>query len=140
MESTVESLMSRDLITVGRKTSVVDVAVMMRDRDIGAIVVVEDHRPVGIVTERDFVKTVAEDCSVDMPVEEIMSSPVVTVSKDTLLSDALEIMTKKKIRRLPITDDGRLIGIVTTRDIFPRYIDSLLESFNRIYDILENIK
>jgi CBS domain-containing protein len=128
------------LITVGRKTSVVDVAVMMRDRDIGAIVVVEDHRPVGIVTERDFVKTVAEDCSVDMPVEEIMSSPVVTVSKDTLLSDALEIMTKKKIRRLPITDDGRLIGIVTTRDIFPRYIDSLLESFNRIYDILENIK
>jgi CBS domain-containing protein len=140
MEITVETIMVRDVITIGKNETVADAAKAMSENNIGAIVVVEDGSPEGIVTERDFVKRMAAKGGMEMRIGEIMSSPVVSVPQDTPIPDALELMAKKRIRRLPVVEDGRLVGVVTSRDLFPRYIDSLLESFNKIYEILESIR
>ncbi|NOZ77382.1 MAG: CBS domain-containing protein [Euryarchaeota archaeon] len=140
MEKAVEDVMARDVAVTDRESSLISAAKAMKERGVGALVVVEGDKPVGIITERDYLRKTLEKGTMDIKVEEAMSAPVVSVHATTLLSEALEVMSEKGIRHLPVTDGGRLVGIVTARDIFPRYVDSLLESFNKIYSILETIR
>jgi CBS domain-containing protein len=91
---------------------------IMRDEDTGAVPVVEEGRPVAMVTDRDIaVRGVAEGFDLDAPVSAIATARVVSVAPDAPVSEAAEIMAELQIRRLPVIEDGRLVGIVSLGDI-----------------------
>ncbi len=120
----VSSLMTKDMVhTISPRATAREAAERMRTVGTGCLVVVLKGKPVGIVTERDLVHKVvakAESSSVTL-VSEVMSSPVITVGPEALLSDAAGIMVKNRIRRLVVTEGTRVVGILTVSD-FARHL------------------
>jgi len=119
--------MTKKVVTAKINSTVRSVCKSMYDNNVGSVVIVKQTNgaivPVGIITERDVVKIIGsiELFSPQVPIRPFMSSPLVTGSSATTLSKAIEIMSKKNIRRLPITDKGsvreKLLGIITEKDI-----------------------
>lgn len=120
----VSSIMVKDVKTVKDGDSLQQACRVMRAAGIGSVVVVgSDGKgetvPLGIITERDVVGHIALDPSkAHSPMRELMSSPLITIPPDTSLRDALRIIVSRNIRRLPVVDGGKLIGIVTDKDIY----------------------
>jgi CBS domain-containing protein len=112
-------LMTRDVVTVPPDASVRDALRAMIDRDIGSVIVVDaDGRAAGVFTERDVTRHVITDAALlDEPVADLMSSPPITVAPGDQVVDVFELMNGKGIRRLPVVEDGRLVGIVTEGDL-----------------------
>lgn len=114
----VQDIMARTLITVNTSTTVLQIAKMMEQGGIGAIIVKENGTPAGIVTDRDFAtKITANNLPFDTPAKKIMSSPLITINHNELLSAAAERMTSKKIRKLAVTENGNIVGIITSTDL-----------------------
>ena len=114
----VGDIMTKALISVNTKTTVFQVAKMMEQGGIGAVIVKKDDHLVGIITDRDYAtKIVSHNLSSDTPVEEIMSSPLITINFDESISAAAQRMTSKKIRKLGVTDNGKVIGLITSTDL-----------------------
>ena len=110
--------MSTPLISVNPATTVFQIAKMMEQGEIGAIIVKENGNPVGIITDRDFaIKIAVNSLSFDTPVEKIMSSPLITINHDESISSAVKIMSSKKIRKLAVSENDKIIGIITSTDI-----------------------
>ncbi len=111
-------IMSRPVVTIGGGKTVADALRVMAERRIGAVVVAEDGRPAGIFTERDLVNHLLDDGDLlARSLDETMSSPLVTAAPDTPIDVAFELMRERDIRRLPVVEDGALLGIVTERDL-----------------------
>jgi len=114
----VTDIMSTPLISVSPVTTAFQIAKMMEQGDIGAIIVKENEIPVGIITDRDFaIKIAANDLSFDTPVKKIMSSPLVTINHSEPISSAAKMMSSKKIRKLAVSENGKIIGIITSTDL-----------------------
>lgn len=114
----VQDVMTRALITVKLSTTALQVAKMMAEGGIGAVFVQDGGNPVGIVTDRDFATRVAaNNLPFDSPVGKIMSSPLITINHNEPLSSAAERMTSKKIRKLAVTENGKIVGILTSTDL-----------------------
>jgi len=114
----VEDIMSKTLISANPSTTVLQIAKMMEQGGIGAILVKENDVHVGIVTDRDFAtKIAANSLPFDTPAEKVMSSPLVTIIHTESISDASKVMSSKKIRKLAVTNDGIIVGIITSTDI-----------------------
>lgn len=115
----VVEIMSASPVTIPVDASAEEAAKVMRDREIGSLVVLEDGRPTGIVTERDVVTKVAASnrTARDTTVREIMTSPLVAVHPHQEVAEAARVMASRKIRRLPVIKDGKLIGMITENDI-----------------------
>ncbi len=115
---TVGDMMSKPLITVDGEASAKDSIKLMVERDIGALVITEKGKPVGIVTERDVLKKCCIESSLwEFKISEIMSSPLVTVEAEQSILTAEEIMAEKNIRRLLVTEGEKIVGIITQRDL-----------------------
>jgi len=114
----VEDVMTRAIISVTNETTVFQVAKMMEQGGIGAVLVKKNGHLSGIITDRDYAtKIVAHNLPSDTPVEQIMSSPLITINFDESISAAAERMTSKKIRKLAVTDNGNIIGLITSTDL-----------------------
>ncbi|MDH3658156.1 MAG: CBS domain-containing protein [Nitrosopumilus sp.] len=114
----VTDIMSTPLISVTPVTTAFQIAKMMEQGEIGAIIVKKNGIPVGIITDRDFaIKVAANDLSFDIPVEKIMSSPLITINHDETISSAAEIMVSKKIRKLAVSENGNIVGLITSTDL-----------------------
>lgn len=114
----VRHVMSKPLITVDVETSAQDAILLMVEKDIGALVVTDKGKHVGIVTERDVMRKCCPQASCRVvKVREIMSKPLVTVDVETALGKAVEIMVSKNIRRLLVTEGEEIVGIVTQKDL-----------------------
>jgi CBS domain-containing protein len=115
----VREAMTPNVLTVGPDASVARAAKLMAKRSVGSVVVVRSKKPLGILTERDLLmKVLSADLKPSkIPVKKIMSSPVVTITPDTDVTDAARIMARNRIRRLPVVERGELVGILTTMDI-----------------------
>lgn len=139
----IKDIMTRDVITVDKDTLILDTAKLMEEKNISSVIVAEGGMPVGIVTERDLVrKVIIKDLDAKSPVSTIMSSPLVTVSKEENISSAAELMMKKKIRRLPVVDKGKLMGIVTETNISttsPKAISEFSQTIDKIDKILKDL-
>lgn len=122
-----------------RTTDTVEFAVRkLSDERIGAVIV-EDQwmRPAGIFSERDFVNAIARQGAqtLTLPVEKLMSAPLVTCRPTDPVETALGAMTMAKIRHLPVVDDGRLIGIVSIGDLVKHRLDEKALEANVLLDI-----
>jgi len=114
----IQDIMTRALITVNRSTTALQVAKMMEQGGIGAVLVQDNGNPVGIVTDRDYATRIAaNDLPLNTAVENIMSTPLITINHDEPISAAAERMTSKKIRKLAVTENGKMVGIVTSTDL-----------------------
>jgi diguanylate cyclase (GGDEF)-like protein/PAS domain S-box-containing protein len=113
----VEQIMKHKIISIGKKDTVSKAIELMIKNHISCVLVSEDDKPVGIITERDITKSIAEK-NISNNVEEIMNFPVFTATKDTNLYDATRLIEENKLRSLVIIDlKGNVIGIVTKSDI-----------------------
>jgi len=123
----VKEVMRAKVITVEPNTTVREAAQLMRKKKVGSVIVVED-KPVGILTESDIIeKIVAEDKKAsDVLVKEIMTSPIIVIDPYIDLEEAMKTMSTCNIRRLPVIENGRLIGIITQKDVL-RFSPTLLE-------------
>jgi CBS domain-containing protein len=114
----VKDIMTKALISVNTETTVFQVAKMMQQGGIGAVLVKKDDHLVGIITDRDYAtKIVSNNLPSDTSVEKIMSSPLITINFDESIFSAAQRMTSKKIRKLPVTDNGKIIGLITSTDL-----------------------
>ncbi|MGD0425026.1 MAG: CBS domain-containing protein [Candidatus Bathyarchaeia archaeon] len=130
-EETVRAIMTKNPITVDFDAPVRNALQTMIDRDIGSLIVLKHGNPVGIITERDVTRIslrliTGQNIYEDI-VGRLMSSPIITVPPDAPIRQAVELMVTRKIRRLPIVDQGRLVGIVTERDLF-KWSSSILRN------------
>ncbi|WP_027084204.1 CBS domain-containing protein [Cohnella panacarvi] len=120
---TIAEIMTEDCKTVGPKDTVRQAAIVMRDNDIGFVPVVEGSRLIGVVTDRDLViRALAGDSSGATLVGDVLSTDVKTVSSDTSVDDAAELMAESQIRRLPVVDNGELRGVISIGDLAIREI------------------
>jgi len=121
-------IMSQRPVTIAGDSNVAEASGVMRDKDIGSLIVVEDGRPVGIITERDIVTKVAalNRRPGDVSIRDIMTSPVVAVHPEEEVLEAAKLMSSRKIRRLAVVKEGRLVGMLTENDIL-RIWPQLLE-------------
>jgi CBS domain-containing protein len=114
----IREVMTPNPRSVSPTDTIQHVARIMRDCDTGAVPVVENGRPVGIVTDRDIVvRTVAEDGQVSRSVREIASTGLVCVTPDMSTDEAEALMSEYQIRRLPVVESERLVGIVSLGDL-----------------------
>jgi len=119
MAQIVEEIMTTNPRTVAVDDTVKDAAQLMRDSDIGDVIVVEDGQVTGILTDRDIVvRAVAEGRDAESTsVSEICSSGIRAIEPDASVDDALRMMREEDIRRLPVAKNGRPVGIVSLGDL-----------------------
>lgn len=112
-------MMSRRIYSVSPSAPVVEAARTMRDAQVGALLVSEGARFVGIVSESDLVRrvlAVGGDGS-HMRVSEVMTAPIITIEIDRSAHDASDLMAERGIRHLAVTEDGKIVGILSVRDL-----------------------
>jgi CBS domain-containing protein len=115
--STVRDIMTWNPISIQINNTIFEAAVAMSSHIGGCLVVVNDGDPVGIVTERDFVRRVlVEKLPLSSKVSEIMSKPLITVDANASLREAARIMSNNKVRRLPVLNRDKLVGIIVAAD------------------------
>ncbi len=129
----VRDIMSRPPITAKESDTTMTVAKLMSKHDVGCVIIVDSAgKPAGIITERDIVQRVASKNLVpsEVKVVEAMSKPIIGIPPTTLVNDAAKRMNQSKIRRLAIIDKGKLVGILTMKDIIevtPAMMDLISE-------------
>lgn len=120
MPQQLRDVMTKDPVTVAKSATLTDAAVVMRDRNIGDVVVVEEDGDLcGIVTDRDIVVSAIADGAdpTSTPVEQVCSHDLVTLGPDDAVAEAVKVMSERAIRRLPIVDNGQLVGFVSLGDL-----------------------
>ena len=117
-ETLVKDVMTKALISVDPTTTLNQVSKMMEQGGMGSILVKKDGIPSGIITDRDFaIRIAAHGVSLDTPVEKITSSPLITIDSNDSILDAAKTMSDKKIRKLGVTNEGKVVGIITSTDL-----------------------
>lgn len=137
----VRDIMSKHVKVVRLDSSVKEVVATMNKFDIGSIIVVQGDRPVGIITERDVLRRVVEPCLAPeiLAARQVMTGRLVTIKETASIDEAAELMAKKKVKKLPVMNKEKLVGIVTFTDIVTKVpamlsmLEELLRPYHRSY-------
>ncbi|ALS21537.1 CBS domain-containing protein [Paenibacillus sp. YK5] len=120
---TLREIMTTDCATVTLQDNVYEAAVKMKQEDTGFIPVVDGKKLIGVLTDRDIViRGLAEKREGSAAIKEVMSDKVVSVTPETTVDEAAKIMADEQIRRLPVVENGNLVGIVSIGDLAVRSI------------------
>jgi CBS domain-containing protein len=124
----VRDIMTKDIVTIDGDRSALEAAKLMTEKGISSVFVVKDGNPVGIVSERDFIKKIcAKELQVSqVKIGEIMSKILTTADPETPIEVAVQRMVNHKIRRLPIMEAGKVVGIITVTDLAKHLRTTLL--------------
>jgi CBS domain-containing protein len=119
----ISEIINKDVKVIDQEQNIFDTSKVMIDNNIGSVVVIdnnENKNPVGIITERDIVRIVSTFSLADLqvPIRKLMSYPLITLSQNASVLDAMKLMYERKIRRVIILEGNTLEGIVTEHDIF----------------------
>jgi len=116
-------MMNRNMRTIQTEGTLLEAARLMRELKVGALLVEENGHLVGVVSETDLVrKAMAEGREINQEkVRTIMSSPIITIDIDRPASDASDLMSEKGIRHLAVTDSGKIVGVISVRDLLRYY-------------------
>jgi CBS domain-containing protein len=112
--------MTKSVLSIDAGRPLGDCVKLMRDAKVGCVVVLDGGNPVGIFTERDLITEIADfgTGSLGRPMQNVMTKPLTTILPEASVWDAIALMGRLGIRRLPVVEKGKLIGILTERDIF----------------------
>jgi CBS domain-containing protein len=130
----VKDIMTKAVISVDATVNVNDAAKMMEDAKVGAIIVMENNTPVGIVTDRDFaVKIVAHAYPITTLVKKIMSAPLIGVHPEESVWTVADLMYARGVRKIPVIDEDKVIGIITATDLINQFAVSTEEDMKNMY-------
>jgi CBS domain-containing protein len=112
--------------SVGPTTKTLDALKLLSEKDIGALLVMDGIKLVGIISERDFARRLAKSglCDVNQPVQEVMITNVYYANLDNTTEECMKLMSDKHIRHLPIIEKGKVVGMITIGDIVKEIIDN----------------
>ena len=117
-EMLVKDIMSKALISVDPSTTAFQVAKMMQQGGIGALIVKKDNKPAGIITDRDFaIKIAVDKVPIDTPIDKVASYPLLTISSNEPIVAAANLMASKKVRKLVVLENDKVVGIITSTDL-----------------------
>ena len=119
MANSVRDAMTEDPRSIGPSTSVVEAAQLMRDEHIGSLPITDGDTLVGVITDRDITTRVVAEAAdlATTSVGDVSSQDLISVQPDKELEEALQLMARHQVRRLPVVENGRLVGIVAQADI-----------------------
>lgn len=125
-----------EVVTVNPGTTMIEALEIMAEKNIGAMIVLDQGKPVGIFSERDFVREIArEQClMLKLPVESCMTKELYCVTPSSTIDECMAIMTNKHIRHLPVMEAGELVGIISIGDI----VKNMIEDKDLLIDNLQN--
>jgi CBS domain-containing protein len=125
---------STDIWGVSPEATVYEAIALMAQKSIGAVLVLTEERLVGIVSERDYARKVVlrGRNSKETSVQDIMSSPVFTIPQDLRTDECMRLVTERRIRHLPVTEEGRVVGIVTIGDLVKSIISEQAETIEQL--------
>lgn len=134
---TIRQILSKkgnQIYSVKPETTVYDTLKLMADKNIGAVLVLEDGKLIGIMSERDYARKVVlkGKISKEIPVNEIMSHNVICIDPDQTIKNTKAVMIQKRIRHLPVMEDDKLIGIISIGDV----VNAVLEENSFMIDQL----
>lgn len=141
MAATVNDILAKKgtAVTSAEKThTVLDAAKKMNEKRIGSVVVTEGDRVVGIFTERDVLtRVVAQGRDPEgTTLGEVMSSPVACCRRDTTIEECRDVMTNRRIRHLPVVEDDKLLGLITSGDIIAQKVDKHEETIRYLHEYI----
>lgn len=130
-----------DVVKVEPGTSVLSAIALLAEKRIGCLPVVEDGEVVGIFSERDVIYRLGADGpgTLDRPVGAAMTSPAITITADTPVISALSVMTRRRVRHLPVVADGRMIGFVSIGDLVKYRIDHIEAEAAAMRDYIQSV-
>ena len=127
-----DMLLVKDVMTKGVRvaepdSSVREVVAAMNRFNIGSIIVVQDNKPVGVISERDVLRRVVEPClsPETIAARQIMTSPVITICESASVAEVVKIMAEKRVRKIPVMKKERLVGIITYTDILSKVLSMI---------------
>lgn len=128
----------KDIWSISPQASVYAALEIMADKNVGALMVIEEGQLVGIFSERDYARKgiLHGRASKDTPVRELMTHPVFTVQQSQSLEDCMKLMTDKHIRHLPVLEQDRLMGIVTIGDVVKHIISEQKHAIQSLEDFI----
>ncbi len=117
LDRPVKDFLGKSYCAMDADKTILDAVKCMDENKTGTVIVTEDGKPVGVITEKDIVYKVIlrEHNPSEIKLKDVMSSPIIKVSPDTPLKDALKIMVEKNVRRILVTEDDKLLGLVTLK-------------------------
>ncbi|HXV66112.1 MAG TPA: CBS domain-containing protein [Nitrosopumilaceae archaeon] len=114
----VKDIMSNSLISADPMTTVYQIAKLMEKGGVGAIIIKKDDAPAGIITDRDFaIKIASQKFPLDTPVHKVASYPLETINSNESILSAADIMSSKKIRKLAVVENNKVVGIITSTNL-----------------------
>ncbi len=117
-ETLVKDIMNKSLISADSTTTVFQIANLMAKGGIGAIIVKKDNIPAGIITDRDFaIKITVQKLPLDTPIDKVASYPLATINLNESIIVAANFMSSKKLRKLAVVENEKVIGIITSTDL-----------------------
>lgn len=137
--TTIEQLLEdkgSEVWSIHPDASVLEALALMAERRIGALLAIDDTGPVGLISERDYARAVAlkGKRSSDTRVREIMSKPVICITPDQTVEEAMALMTERRVRHLPVIDDGLVLGLISIGDL----VKSIISEQKFIIEQLEH--
>jgi len=118
MKMIANDIMNENVVFTEKTNWIQEVAEKMNTLNVSYVIIVDKTKPIGIVTEKDFAaKIISKGQPLFTEIHEIMSSPLITVSPEKTIPDIIEIMKKREIHKLPVTKNGKIIGMITAIDI-----------------------
>ena len=124
---------------VSSHTTILQALKKMAEKDVGALLVVDDDQIVGIISERDFVRSVAqtETCHINATVEAYMTRAVVTVRPEQTIEACMQLMTEHRIRHLPVVENQQLVGLISIGDVVKEMISGRESTITSLEDFIE---
>lgn len=131
----------QDVVTIDGDRTVEQAVTLLAERRIGAVPVLEDGQVAGIFSERDVIYCLARDgaSALDRPVRDVMTMPAITVTRSESVFAALALMTRRRIRHLPVVEDGRLVGLVSIGDLVKYRIERIENEANAMREYIQRV-
>jgi CBS domain-containing protein len=129
-----KEIMNPNVVSVGPNETLREISKLMHKQKIGSVVVIDNDKAVGIITERDFAtKVMIKPYFPDTKVSDVMSSPVIYVSSNQSVADIIDIMANREIRKVPVIDNGKIVGIVSGTEFLRLFVQTTDDDMKKIY-------
>ncbi len=128
----------RQVWVIAPQATVLEALKLMADKNVGCLVVLENERVVGIISERDYARKIAlrGKSSVNTPVKDIMSTTVYHIHLQNTVDDCLQLMTQQTVRHLPVEEDGKLLGLISIGDVVKAVIEEQSTTISQLSDYI----